>query len=151
MSNSSGQTCFNIYCVKFELDCEKKTGFKINVRNVRCILNCEHLQRQKFQQKSWLKQEYKLCCLQSTERHVCANKKWQRVVFIDEKSYDLDGFDGLHYYYHNLRKEQQLFSRRPIEGSGTMIQGDVGCQGKMEIKFITGKLNSRKYMETINE
>ena len=44
-----------------------------------------------------------------------------------EKSYNLNsGSDGLHYYCRNLRKEQQLLSHRPMEGSGTMIWRDVG-------------------------
>ena len=31
-----------------------------------------------------------------------------------------------------------------MEGDGIMILGDTGYQGKMETKFITGKLNSKK-------
>ena len=35
--------------------------------------------------------------------------------------------------------------------SSIMIRGGDGYYGKLEIKFITGKLNSRKYVETIDE
>ena len=47
-----------------------------NVRNVRRFLkNYEHPKRQKLQQKSSLKQENKLCCLQFPEKLVYTIKK----------------------------------------------------------------------------
>ena len=50
---------------------------------------------------------------------------------------------------HDLRKEQQLLNRRSMEDGVIMIWR--GHQGKMEIKFIKGKLNSVKYIEIIDE
>ena len=60
----------------------------------------------------------------------------------NEKRFNLNEPDGFH--YRVLWREQQLSSRRPMEGDGIMILGDTGYQGKMETKFITGKLNSKK-------
>ena len=108
-----------MYCIEFELDCEKKTGFKIN--DEYCNKNL-----------GWNKS---ISCLQSTERHVCANEKWQRVVFIDERIYELDGSDGDFHHYYNLRKEQQLLSRRPMGGSGTMVWQDTDNWGELETKL----------------
>ena len=39
----------------------------------------------------------------------------------DEKKFNFDELGGLRYYYHDLRKEQQLPSRRPMGGGGIMI------------------------------
>ena len=60
------------------------------------------------------------------KKRVHVNKKWRGVVFIDEKKFSLEGPDGLHYYCHDLRKEQQLLNRWPMEDSGIMIWGGIG-------------------------
>ena len=108
-----------------------------------------------MQQKSWLKQERKLCRLQFAEKRVYTNKKWRRVIFIDEKRFNLSGPDGLHYYYRGITEgattsESSTYGRRRYN--------DGGGIGKLEIKFITGKLNSNKLIvynknniETIDE
>lgn len=49
------------------------------------------------------------------------------------------------------QKEQQLPSRGFLEGDGIMISRAVGYYGKSEIKFITGQLNIKRYIETIDE
>ena len=43
-----------------------------------------------------------------------------RVVF-DEKKFNLDGLDGSQCYWHDLRKEKQLFSKRLFEGGSFMV------------------------------
>ena len=68
-----------------------------------------------------------LCRVQFAEKHFYMSKKWRRVAFTDGKSFSLDGPDGFHYYYRDLRKEQQLLSRRSIGGGGGItIWGDIG-------------------------
>ena len=79
------------------------------------------------------------------------NKKWPSVIVTDDKSFNLNGPDGHHYCYRDLRKEQQLPSRGFMGGDGVMIWRGVGYYGKLEIKFITGQLNSKIYIETIDE
>lgn len=44
------------------------------------------------------------------------DKEWKRVVFSDEKKWNLDGPDGYQYYWHDLRKEPQYFSQRQQGG-----------------------------------
>ena len=56
-----------------------------------------------------------------------------------KKKFNLDGSDDLHYYHRDLRKEQ--LPSRSIGGGGVMIGGNIG---KLEIKFVTGKLYSKK-------
>ena len=67
-----------------------------------------------------------LCRVQFAEKHVYMSKKWRRVAFTDGKSSSLDGPDGFHYYCRDLRKEQQLLSRRFMAGGGITIWRVVG-------------------------
>ena len=45
---------------------------------------------------------------------------WTKVVFSDEKKFNLDGPDGCAYYWLDLRKEEKLFRKR-VEGGGFLM------------------------------
>ncbi|CDF38566.1 unnamed protein product [Chondrus crispus] len=45
-------------------------------------------------------------------------QKWGQVIFSNEKKFNLDGPDGLSYYWHDLPKEGKVLSRRQM-GSGS--------------------------------
>ena len=46
---------------------------------------------------------------------------WKDVIFSDEKKFNLDGPDGLKHYWHDLRREPEIFSRRVSGGGSVMI------------------------------
>ena len=60
---------------------------------------------------------------------------WKKMAFADEKKFNLDGPDGLQYYWHDLRKGPELFSKRKFGGGGIMLWGgaffrrEVGAGG----------------------
>ena len=45
-------------------------------------------------------------------QHMAWKAEWKQVLFSDEKKFDLDRQDGVAYYWHDLRKEEKIFSKR---------------------------------------
>lgn len=52
--------------------------------------------------------------LNFAKRHQTWENKWKRVIFSDEKKWNLDGPDGYSYYWENLKKDKKIFSKRPF-------------------------------------
>lgn len=78
-------------------------------------------------------------------------KKWRKVIFSDEKRFNLDGPDGLSYYFHDLRKEELHLSRRQMGGGGIMVWAAIGYHGRTDVKFINTSMNAIKYIEILEE
>lgn len=79
------------------------------------------------------------------------NTRWQRVVFSDEKKFNLDGPDGNRYYYHDTRKQKLPHDKRHSGGGSVMVWGAIGWRGKSDLAFLDGKQNSEKYQTTLND
>lgn len=72
-------------------------------------------------------------------------KKWKRVIFSDEKKFNLDGPDGYKHYWHDLRKEpKQCFSRQ-MGGGSVMVWGAFSHDGLCDLHRISGRMNSAQY------
>ncbi|GJQ82144.1 hypothetical protein Trydic_g5986 [Trypoxylus dichotomus] len=82
-------------------------------------------------------------------QHIQWSEDWKKVVFTDEKRVNLDGPDGFQHYWHNLRKEPKVISRRPQDSGGVMVWGVISYSEAVEIIFIEGSLNAQKYTEII--
>jgi len=57
----------------------------------------------------------------------CKNKvnwgpQWSQMIFMDEKKFNEDGPDGYRSYWHDLRKENKIFSKH-YSGIGSVIFG----------------------------
>jgi transposase len=77
--------------------------------------------------------------------------KWNLCVFSDEKKFNLDGPDGFQFYWHDLRFEKELFSKRQSGGGSVMVWGAFCAQGKSELVFLEGKQDSQAYIWTLSE
>ena len=63
------------------------------------------------------------------------------MVFSDEKKFNLDGPDCSQCYWHDLRKEKQLYSKRPFEGGSVMVCGAFTASGYADLVVMEGKQN----------
>jgi hypothetical protein len=85
------------------------------------------------------------------KKHMTWNAEWQNVVWSDEKKFNLDGPDGFSYYWHDLRKEEVLFSRRAQGGGSVMILGAFSWNGQSEICFIDDRLKALDYQKILKK
>ncbi|CAF4956375.1 unnamed protein product [Rotaria magnacalcarata] len=67
-----------------------------------------------------------------------------------KKKFNLDDPDGFSYYWHDLRKEEEIFSTRPPGGGSVMIWASFGWGGKSSICFVDGRMNAKGYREQDN-
>ena len=77
--------------------------------------------------------------------------RWRKVVFSDEKKFNLDGPDNNCYYYHDVRKPELLYHKRHSGGGSVMVWGAIGWRGKSELAFLDGTQDSVKYQDTLRD
>lgn len=77
--------------------------------------------------------------------------KWENIIFSAEKKFNLDGPDGLQYYWHDLRKEPEIFSKRVSGGGSLMIWGAISFKGVIGLAKVHGRMNSEGYCSILQD
>lgn len=75
--------------------------------------------------------------------------EWKKVIWTDEKKFNLDGPDGLSYYWHDQRIQRKILSRRHSSGGSIMIWGCFSGCGVGELCELDGRLTSLKYIDIL--
>ena len=75
--------------------------------------------------------------------YVSFGEKWSDVVFTDEKKWNLDGPDGFHCYWHDLRKEKKFFKKRQSGGGSVMTSGAFCSNGIFKLVLVSGNIDSK--------
>lgn len=134
--------------------------------------NNENVEWAKRQMKPVLTPAHKEKRLEFARDHMqWSNKDWEKVVFSDEKKWNLDGPDGNNSYWHDLRKEPQIMSRRQQGityanltqlvnyyrsylisykgGGGLMTWGGFGTKCTTPLAFTSNRMDSREYQDVL--
>lgn len=123
-----------------------KLGVSASVRTVqRVISKARHLKRLKLKKKPPLTGVRKDIRLSYCRSHMTWSNEWYRVVFSDEKKFNLEGPDGFNYYFHDLRKEEHNLNRLYSREGGVMVWGSISYYGTCELQFMTTKMNANCY------
>jgi transposase len=118
----------------------------VSSRTIRRYLNeSGNLKYQKMLVSPCLSKADKLARVCWARDHMQWKEEWLRTVFSDEKKFNLDGPDGFAYYWHDLRKEKVIFSKRNYGGGSLMVWIGLSKDFKAKLYVIDGSLNSVKY------
>lgn len=124
----------------------QESGVNVTARTVINYLhNSEKFVYRKKLVKPPLTELHKRQRLAFAQKYMSWTVEWTRVIFSDEKKFNLDGPDGYAYYWHDLRKEPKIFSRRQFGGGSVMIWSAIGFNGNSSVGFLDGRINSTGY------
>ena len=97
-------------------------GLKISGRTVRRVLQRDpNMCYTKRNRTPMLKQRHKVARRNWARSMMKLRTDWDRVVFSDEKKFNLDGPDGLQYYWHDLRCQKETYFSRQNGGGSVMV------------------------------
>jgi len=131
-----------------------KDKFKLPIgkRRVQQILRANvRLRWEKRQAGPWMTKEHQRHRVVWASLQLAQERQWRRVIFTDEKKFNLDGPDGLQYYWRDLAKEPQYYSKRQGGGGSVMIWAGFSSGGTTRLAFLQGKQDSAKYCSTLND
>ncbi|KHJ88486.1 transposase [Oesophagostomum dentatum] len=74
------------------------------------------------------------------------NTNWNKIVFSDEKKFNLDGPDGNLFYWRDLRKE---ILQVHFGGGSLMVWAAFSAYGTVDLKFISTHMNSVEYQDIL--
>lgn len=84
-------------------------------------------------------------------KYIDLGPNWSRVIFSDEKKFNLDGPDGMHNFWYQPGMPRKTFFRRHSAAGCVMVWGAFSAYGKSNIVIIDGRLSSLKYIEVLRE
>ncbi|RCN53243.1 hypothetical protein ANCCAN_00802 [Ancylostoma caninum] len=76
---------------------------------------------------------------------------WAQVISSDENEFNLDDLDRCRHYWRDLWKEPLMFIRRNIGGGSLMTWAAFRSSEKLELAFVSRKMDSAKYQEVLGE
>ncbi|KAG6612894.1 putative retroelement [Phytophthora cinnamomi] len=80
-----------------------------------------------------------------------AGAVWDRIIFSDEKKWNLEGPDGFQYYLRDIRKSPRQTKRRRAGGGSVMVWAAFSKLGKSQPVGLKGRQNSEDYIFTVSE
>jgi len=117
-----------------------------SVRTVQRVLrSCPHLIYQKFMKKPRLNKDNKSSRLEFARNCIKKRIDWSKIIWSDEKRFNLDGPDGIHYYWHDLRTEPEYLSKRSFGGGSVMLWAAFEGNQLLQLYFMDSAYNSKDY------
>ena len=124
------------------LDCHRSTIY-------RAARETEHVDFKKANHKPPLSKEHRAARVDFAKKYIDFGDNWSPIMFSDEKKFNLDGPDGFHYFWSDLRKEEKIFSKRQFGGGSVMVWAGISFNGTTDIAFLTPKMNSEDYQKVL--
>lgn len=89
--------------------------------------------------------------LKFAEKYMNWTDQWKKVIFSDEKKFNLDGPDCYSNYWHDLRNHDVTRSKRNFGGGTVMVWSAFSYDFKLPICWITTRMNSNMYCDLLED
>ena len=125
----------------------------VTVRRVQLMLErAAHLQWKRMRRAPKLSQKNHADLLAWARQHATMSRSmWRRVIWSDEKKFNLDGPDGLSYYWADSRLLERMFSRRQSGGDWVMVWGTFSYDGVDNLAAVDGDINAELYIKVFSD
>ena len=130
----------NISKIKADLDLSVSKSTVL-----RAIKEDNNLVYKKMRQSPNLKEAHKLKRDDFALDKILWTRQWHKVIFSDEKKFNLDGPDGFKYYWHHVNKEEISYSKRIQDGGGIMVWASFCSSEQLILQIVSNKMNSTSY------
>jgi transposase len=110
----------SISCRKIAEECQLKVS-KSTIRRV--LMRCSYLRYSRMHKKPTPTRKNIEARFQFSHDYIQWAEEWKKLLWSDEKKFNLDGPDRWNYYWHDLRKEPIGLPKLP-KGRGVMVWGD---------------------------
>ena len=125
-------------------------NLKVCKETIRTVLNeNQHTKLCKMKRKPVLTSVHKERRLKWAEERASYIEEWKRIIWSDEKRFNLDGPDGFAYYWHDLRKDELILSKRHSGGGSVMIWACFSYHGKSTLAFVKQRMNQYSYQNVL--
>ena len=78
-------------------------------------------------------------------------QRMAKADILRRKKFNLDGPDGLHYHWHDLRTAPEILSKRYGGSQPVMMWAAFTGNQKLPIQILQGKINSEKYQKNLED
>ena len=123
-----------------------------STRTIQRVLNrCPTLLYKKHKSRPHLTAAHKSARLSFASTSINNRLDWSKIVWSDEKKFNLDGPDGIRYYWHDLRKEPKIFSKRQFGGGSLMIWGAFVNDTIFDLHIMEGTYTAERYSDMLEK
>jgi transposase len=111
----------------------------------------KEFQWRKASSKPRLTPKHKEARLAFARAHMSWTREWDKIIFSDEKKFNLDGPDCYSCYWHKLDDTVAIRSKRNFGGGSLMVWAGFWKSGVLPICFISTRMNSNDYISLLDD
>lgn len=142
------------YNFKNQIKCTARSiidNFSLNIsRSTICrFLKTNNFNYDKIKKKLVLSAKHKKDRINAARFYIRENINWNKVVFTDEKKFNLNGCDSQMTWFNKNRSPRRV--RKILRSAGVMVWGMILPNGLLSFRIMVGRVNSRQYIQILKD